>query len=127
MHCTWTLSVKCYFKTFCFNPWMMTSPVELQQFYLLGLTRSAEFVGQRRSRTSTFYTLAERHGASLIVYVSSLYVVILSNLDDFSFSFLLRKVFVLHICRACQLPLLFHWCILTSGIFLPTPTCPSTN
>ena len=53
-----TLSVKCYTKSFC-NPWMITSLVELQQLCLASLTRSAELVGQRQSRTS------ERHGAFL--------------------------------------------------------------
>ena len=46
-YCAGTLSVKRSIKTFC-NPWIMTSPVELQQFYLPGVTRSAELIGQKQ-------------------------------------------------------------------------------
>ena len=58
------LSVKRYINTFC-DSWMRTIQVELQQLWLPGVTRSAELIGQRRSRISIFYTLAERHGALL--------------------------------------------------------------
>ena len=43
----------------------MTSLVELQELFLPGLTKSTELVGQRKSRTSSFHTLAERHEALL--------------------------------------------------------------
>ena len=45
----------------------MTSLVELQQLYWRGLTKSVEFVDQKRCRTLTFHTLAERHGALLTI------------------------------------------------------------
>ena len=43
----------------------MTSLVKLKQLYLSGLTRRTELIGQRRSRISTFYTQAKKHGALL--------------------------------------------------------------
>ena len=44
--------------------------VELQQLYLQAL-RSAQLVGQRRLRTSTFNTPAESHGALLTTSLAS--------------------------------------------------------
>ena len=64
------LNVEHYIKTFC-NAWIMPSLVELQQVYLLGLTKSAELIGQKRSRTSTFCTPAERHGTLLTIVLAA--------------------------------------------------------
>ena len=63
-HRVGTLIVKRYADTFC-KPWMMISVIELQQFYLLSFTRSAELVRQMRFRTLTFHTRSGRHGASI--------------------------------------------------------------
>ena len=49
------------------NFWMVTSLVELLYLYLPGFTRSAELVSQKRSKTLTFHTPAERHGALQII------------------------------------------------------------
>ena len=50
---------------------MMTSLVELQQLYLPDLAKSAELIGQERSRRSKFHTPKERHGASLAISLTS--------------------------------------------------------
>ena len=49
---------------------MITSLVELLHLYLPGLIRSAELVGQRWSKTLTFHTPAEKHGALQIISVA---------------------------------------------------------
>ena len=69
IHWAGTLIVKHYTNTFS-NFWMITSLVELLHLYLPGLIRSAELVGQRWSKTLTFHTPAEKHGALQIISVA---------------------------------------------------------